>query len=344
MNENANPNEVPNANAGASTGAGAGAHPKPDAVRMIIDADTGIDDAMAILYALKHPGIRVEGITTVFGNIPVERATDNSLRIVRLANAPYEVPVHPGASAPLVREPTGFAAEVHGTNGIGNVELPASEAKAQAEPAADFLIRKANELEGRLTLCALGRLTNVADALVRDPSLAGKLERIYVMGGAVRVPGNVTPVAEANIWGDPEAADIVFRSGAPITMVGLDVTMKTLLRQTDLDLLLRLCKPENRDIARFLNDSMRFYFDFYRESNSFFACAPLHDPLTVLAAVEPGVLRTEEMRIAVECESRLCAGMTVADLRRRPQAGSPVQVAADVDAELAVAKLLNVFL
>ncbi|MFC3803373.1 nucleoside hydrolase [Cohnella sp. GCM10012308] len=312
--------------------------------KVIIDADTGIDDALAILYALKSPALRVEGITTVFGNVDVQQATENTLRIIKLASPAYEVPVAIGADRPLKRPPTGFSAHVHGHNGIGDAELPPSGQRALAERAEDFIVRKAGELDGELVLITLGRLTNVALALAKDPGLARKIKQVYVMGGAVQVAGNVTPVAEANIWGDPEAADIVFASGLDIVMIGLDVTMKTNLAQEHLDFLQRRCRPENREIVEFLRTSMAYYFEFYRQANHFVDAAPMHDPLTVLAAEEPGLVTNRTMRVTVECESALCAGMTVADLRPSPSVGTPIQVSVDVDAKTAVGKLLSVFI
>ncbi|MDI4649967.1 nucleoside hydrolase [Cohnella hashimotonis] len=312
--------------------------------KVIIDADTGIDDALAILYALKSPALRVEGITTVFGNVDVQQATENTLRVIKLASPAYEVPVAMGADRPLKRPPTGFSAHVHGHNGIGEAELPPSGQRAVAERAEDFIVRKADELDGELVLITLGRLTNVALALAKDPGLARKIKQVYVMGGAVQAAGNVTPVAEANIWGDPEAADIVFASGLDIVMIGLDVTMKTHLAQEHLDFLQRRCRPENREIVEFLRTSMAYYFEFYRQANHFVDAAPMHDPLTVLAAEEPGLVTNRTMRVTVECESALCAGMTVADLRPSPSVGTPIQVSIDVDAKTAVGKLLSVFI
>lgn len=311
---------------------------------VIIDADTGIDDALAILYALKSPRLRVEGITTVFGNVDVRQATDNTLRVIKLAAAPYEVPVAIGADRPLKRPPTGFTPHVHGHNGIGDVTLPPSAQQPLAERAEDFIIRKADELDGELVLITLGRLTNVALALAKAPALARKIKQVYVMGGAVQTAGNVTPVAEANIWGDPEAADIVFASGLDIVLVGLDVTMKTNLGAEHLDFLQRRCRPENRELVDFLRTSMGYYFEFYRQANHFVDSAPMHDPLTVLAAEEPGLLTVRTMRVTVECESALCTGMTVADLRPSPSVGTPIQVGIDVDAGTAVGKLLSAFI
>ncbi|MCR2805137.1 nucleoside hydrolase [Paenibacillus soyae] len=310
---------------------------------MIIDADTGIDDALAILYALKSPGIRVEGVTTVFGNIGVEQATDNTLRIIKLAGAPYEVPVAIGAEKPLKRGMPEFATHVHGRNGIGDADIPASDQRPLEERADDFILRKSKELAGELIIVTLGRLTNVAQAVLKDPGLCERIKQVYVMGGAVGVPGNVTPVSEANIWGDPEAADVVFSSGLPVTMVGLDVTMKTLLTGSHLDRLDRLRHDGNGAIVDFIRESHRYYFEFYRSSNAFIDSAPIHDPLTVLVAEDPSLVTTRLMKVSVVCDSELCAGMTAADLRRHPLAGSNIRVCTDVDEGLAVDRLLSPF-
>ncbi|WP_374020224.1 nucleoside hydrolase [Paenibacillus thiaminolyticus] len=311
--------------------------------KIIIDADTGIDDAVAILYGLTCGKADIVGITTVFGNIPVEQATDNTLRILKLAGHEHVIPVSEGADRPLVRDVKRFARNVHGYNGIGDVELPPSSQQKVPESAADFIVRTASELGRELVIVGLGGLTNIAHALKKDPDLPSKIKHLYIMGGAVSVPGNVTPVSEANMWADPEAADYVIQSGLPITLVGLDVTMRTLLHQSQLDWLERSCRLENREIVSFINRSMQYFFDYYRESNAFHACAPMHDPLTMLVAVEPGVVRTQTMNLSVECEGQHCAGMTVADLRRRPVVGSPVRVCVDVFEERAVDLLLEVF-
>jgi len=312
-------------------------------IDMIIDADTGIDDALAILYAIKSPGVRLAGITTVFGNIDVEQATDNTLRVIQLAQPSYDIPVAQGADKPLKRALEGLASDVHGSYGIGDVELPPSSQQPLGEAADAFIVRQADKFGGELVIVTLGRLTNVAHAIIRDPELVHKVKQVYVMGGAVSVPGNVTPVAEANIWGDPEAAQLVFSSGIPVTMVGLDVTMRTHLTGSQLDWLARSCDDRNKEMVTFIRDAFRPYMDFYRSTNYFIDFAPLHDPLTVLVALHPDIVTVRERLVSVECESQACAGMTVADLRRQPTVGSPIRVCTEVDAELALSKLLSAF-
>ncbi|SEN52871.1 nucleoside hydrolase [Paenibacillus sp. OV219] len=311
--------------------------------KIIIDADTGIDDALAILYGVKSGKADIIGITSVFGNIPVELATENALKVLKLAGLEGQIPVSQGAAQPLVRKVDIFPTFVHGSNGIGDVEIPHTAQRPVEEAAAEFIVRQASELRGELVIVALGRLTNLAHALQKDPELPSKIKHVYIMGGAVRVPGNITPTAEANIWGDPEAASLVIQSGLPITMIGLDVTLQTMLHQSHLDALKASCKPENRDVVGFLNDSMQFYYNFYHEANGYNQCAPMHDPLTMLAAIEPGIVQTEQLLLSVECQGEICLGMTVADLREKPSVGTPVNVGVQVDAKRAVELLLGVF-
>ncbi|MBB3110792.1 purine nucleosidase [Paenibacillus phyllosphaerae] len=312
--------------------------------RIIIDADTGIDDALAILYALRAPNVHIEGITTVFGNTNVQQAADNTLRLLALANPGYEIPVAIGASKALVREPGTFAAHVHGENGIGEVQLAPSAQQVISEPAPEFIVRLANENPGEIILVTLGRLTNLALALQIDPALTGKLKNVVCMGGTIFEPGNISPVAEANIWGDPEAADQVFTSGIPITMVGLDVTLKTRITEEHLSYLKRFGREENQPLIAFMEESLLFYFNFYRSVNFYLGSAPLHDPLALMVALQPDLVTTRRMKVRVEHQSPLTQGMVVADLRPQPAVGTEIEVAVDVDPERAIGAFLSVFM
>ena len=312
--------------------------------RIIIDADTGVDDALAILYAMYAPEINIEGITTVFGNTDVEQATDNTLRLIKLCNVGYYIPVAKGAAAPLKREYRGPVVHVHGENGIGNAVIPKSEQQPLAESAAEFLIRKANENPGEIILVMVGRMTNLALALQMDPSIAGKFKKVVIMGGTVLAPGNVTPVSEANLHGDPEAAAIVFESEVPLTVVGLDVTMKTRLTYAHLDLLDKLAAPDKRDMLNFLRQSLGVYFNFYRESNYFVESCPLHDPLAVLVAVNPSLVQTQTFKATIDCGSGLTAGMIMTDRRARASVGRDIQFCMQVDADRAVGQMLAAWL
>ncbi|OMD30300.1 nucleoside hydrolase [Paenibacillus odorifer] len=312
--------------------------------RIIIDADTGIDDALAILYALRAPNVIVEGITTVFGNIEVEKAADNSLRLIELVKPGYEIPVAIGASKALVREHSGYATHVHGENGIGNVEIAPSSQRPISETASEFIVRMANENPGEIVLVTLAHLTNLSMALDMDPGIKNTLKKVVVMGGTIFNPGNRTPVAEANIAGDPEAADHVFTSGLPVMMVGLDVTLKTRITQEHIDLLNRFGREENKAIISFMEQSLTHYFNFYREANFLINSAPLHDPLALMVALQPDLVTYKEMNVRVEHKGEFTSGMVVADLRAQPKVGKPIQVAVDVDVERAVGTFLSVFM
>ncbi|WP_339255225.1 nucleoside hydrolase [Paenibacillus sp. FSL P2-0136] len=312
--------------------------------RIIIDCDTGIDDALAILYALRAPGVVVEGITTVFGNIDVQQAADNTLRLLELAAPGYEIPVALGASRALVRELTGFSTHVHGENGIGGVQLPPSRQVPVQETAAEFIARMADTNPGELVLVTLGRLTNLSLALDLDPQLTSKLKKVVVMGGTVYKPGNVTPVAEANLWGDPEAADRVFTSGLPVMMIGLDVTLQTRITSEHVELLKRHGREENKAVIEFMEESLAYYFKFYREANYLINSAPLHDPLALMAALQPDLVTCRRMKVRVEHQGAFTSGMVVADLRAQPKEGEFIEVAVEVDAERAVGVFLSVFM
>lgn len=318
--------------------------PEMNTTRMIIDCDTGIDDALAILYALRAPNVVVEGITTVFGNIDVRQASENTLRLLALANPGYEIPVAVGASKALARETLGFSAHVHGENGIGGVELPPSAQRPLDETAPEFIVRMADENPGEIVLVTLGRLTNLSLALDIDPELQTKLKKVVVMGGTIFKPGNVTPVAEANLWGDPEAADRVFTSGLPVQLIGLDVTLQTLITSEHLELLKRSGKQENKAIIGFMEQSLQFYFKFYREANYYLNSAPLHDPLALMAALHPDLVTCRQMKVRVEHQGEFTSGMVVADLRAQPKVGEFIEVAVDVDAERAVGVFLSAFM
>ncbi|WP_042196723.1 nucleoside hydrolase [Paenibacillus camerounensis] len=312
--------------------------------RMIIDCDTGIDDALAILYALHTPGVIIEGITIGFGNTRVEQAAENTLRLLDLAKPDYEIPVAIGASKALARELGGFSPHVHGENGIGGVQLPPSSRQPVKETAAEFIVRLANEHPGEIVLVTLGRLTNLAMALELDPGLTGKLKKVAVMGGTIYKPGNVTPVAEANLWGDPLAADRVFTSGLPVLMVGLDVTLETLITAEHMELLKRCGKEENRAVIDFMDRSLQHYFNFYREANYIINAAPLHDPLALMAALQPDLLTCRKMKVRVEHQGEHTCGMVVADLRAQPKVGEFIEVAVGVDARRAVGGFLSAFM
>ncbi|MCA0994951.1 nucleoside hydrolase [Alloyangia pacifica] len=251
-------------------------------MKMIIDTDPGIDDAMAILYAAAHPGIELLGLTTVFGNVTARQATRNALHLVERAG--LDIPVAQGENKPLVNGPIEPSHHVHGPDGFGEVTSIDARGTKEEEGAAAFLVRIARQHRGELVLCPVGPMTNIAKAMLLDPEFAENLAGIVFMGGALDVPGNVTPHAEANAYHDPHALDLVLKSGAAIRMIGLDVTNRVLLDAADFDTLAQI----NPAHGPFLQEMSRFYLAFYAARGQ--AGCGLHDPLTVMAAVMPDLL------------------------------------------------------
>jgi purine nucleosidase/pyrimidine-specific ribonucleoside hydrolase len=289
---------------------------------MLIDTDPGIDDALAMLLALSSPEISVEVITTVAGNVTVELGTANVFRILDVVRPTRRPRVARGAAAPLKR-PLVTAAHVHGEDGLGNLHrlldpdgqprYPSPAVGLEMLDAADLILETAERYPGRLVIVALGPLTNLALALERDAARLRLAERIVVMGGAVAVPGNVTPAAEFNLYVDPEAAAAVFNAGLPIELIPLDVTRQVLLTRAALGEALGRA-PGRR--ARFVEDFSLFGFDFADSHGE--GGIVLHDPLAMAAAVEPGLVGLEAFHVDVECEGAHTRGMTVADRRDIP--------------------------
>src|SRR3954469_15355408 len=198
--------------------------------RVVIDCDTGVDDTMAIFYGLLAPDIDVVGISCVWGNIGVELTTQNTLRLLEMMGRP-EIPVAMGAGKPLLGPKWPRGRGGHGADARGNLTLPPPSLQPTKETASELIIKLAHEYPGELTLVPTGPLTNVATAVLADPEIAGLYKKVVLMGGAFLVKGNAARWAEANIWHDPEAAQIVFEAGWDVTAVGLDVTDKTMLSQ-----------------------------------------------------------------------------------------------------------------
>lgn len=229
-------------------------------IKVIYDTDPGVDDAMALYYALAHPGIDVVGITTTFGNVTVAQAASNALYLTAIAGQAH-IPVTRGVASPMVRQSDAKFDFIHGADGLGN--LPARVATSNqldASSSAQFIVDMARAQPGQITLVAVGPLGNVALALQLEPELPRLLKEVIIMGGAVLVPGNVSPVAEANIWNDPHAADLVFIAGFKLTMVGLDVTHRVIVPVV----LVKSIADKQRHIATdVLAHAVGFYADFY---------------------------------------------------------------------------------
>ncbi|MFS8104122.1 nucleoside hydrolase [Lentzea alba] len=272
-------------------------------MRIIVDADPGIDDALALYYLRAQAKAEVVAVGTVHGNVPVEVATANALRLVERLG--FDVPVAMGAKRPLAQA-LQTAEDVHGPDGLGGVAGEAAAKVATEKSAAEQLVQLAREQPGELNLLAIGPLTNVALALQIEPELPNLLDKVVVMGGALNVPGNITSQAEANFWHDPEAADLVLGAGfADLTVVGLDVTMASHAPGEWLEALPQDCYPR-----RFL----RFYADFYESFLGKAGFVP-HDPLAAAILLEPDLATYVEDRFAVELGGRYTRGKVVADQR-----------------------------
>jgi purine nucleosidase len=293
----------------------------------LIDTDTASDDAVALVMALRHPGVKVEAITVVAGNVPLDKAIQNALYTLELCGA--AVPVYAGAAGPLNR-PLETAQYVHGEDGMGDIGLPLHGRAPVPGNAVDVIIETANRLAGELTLVTLGPLTNVALAVQRDPAIARKVKRCVVMGGVGLGYGNVTPVAEFNIWVDPEAAKIVFASGLPIEMVGWDMSYHyaTLDPREAAEF-----RAVGTPLAEFCVD-IQSVLQVYAVAESGLAGFDLPDPLAMAVALEPQVAtKTSRLYVDVEAESTLCRGQTVVDhlsaLKRTPNVTVVREVARD---------------
>jgi len=273
----------------------------------LIDTDTASDDAVALVLALQHPGVQIEAITVVAGNVPVDQGVQNALYTVELCQK--AIPVYRGMPGPLVR-PLQTAEGVHGQDGMGDVGLPLSGRAAAAGHAVQVLIETIHRCAGEIRLVTLGPLTNVAAALRQDPSIAGAVAECVVMGGTGRGHGNTTPVAEYNFWVDPEAASIVFESGMPLKMVGWDIsrTYAVLDAEEAAELravgtpLAHFCVDIQKNVQQFALTTTRLPgFD-------------LPDPIAMAVALDPAVAtRTNRCYVAVETGSELCRGQSVVD-------------------------------
>src|ERR1700757_1455498 len=271
--------------------------------RVIIDTDPGVDDAFALLLAMRSPELKIEGITPVAGNVPLELTLPNALRMVEIAGR-TDIPVAGGARGPLTRRLV-TAAYVHGENGLGGAEFPEPKTKPVSEPAPEFIRTTVRKHPGEITLITIGPLTNVAMALDLDPDLHGMIPRIVMMGGSLS-GGNITPAAEFNIYVDPEAARIVFQSGIPITMVGLDVTRKTGLTDAHVRRLESAQNPVSQAAANIAHHAIQHY----REAG-FLVDPNMHDSLAVAAFLNPSMLQWKEYYVDVETEGELTAGETL---------------------------------
>lgn len=300
--------------------------------KIVVDTDPGIDDAMAILFALASPALEVLGLTTIYGNVLTDMATRNALHLLEFAGR-TNIPVVQGAAQPLHVRYHGAASFVHGDDGLGNTNQPLPSLTPHTQSAAQFIVETIMANPGEVTLVPVGPLTNIALALLLEPRIVQHVAEVVIMGGAATVNGNVNPAAEANIYNDPHAADLVLTADWPVTMVGLDVTTKVLM---DDAYLAGLCTTGGRT-ARYIRDICHFYLAFHQQVHNVYA-AHTHDPSAIAYLLDPTLFQTIRGPIRVVTEG-IGRGQTLMDRRgywSRPNEWSvhrPVNVCVDVDAD-----------
>ncbi|MDZ7600519.1 MAG: nucleoside hydrolase [Hoeflea sp.] len=295
--------------------------------KIIIDTDPGQDDAAAIMLALASPEIEVLGITAVAGNVPLALTARNAGIVTEICGR-GDVPVHAGATAPLKRKLV-TAEHVHGKTGLDGVDPFEPARPLEAMHAVEFIIETLRrEPEGTVTLCALGPLTNLATVFERVPGVVSRVKEIVLMGGGFFEGGNITPSAEFNIYVDPEAADIVFSSGAPITMMPLDVTHKVLTTRARVE---RLRANANRPSVAMAG--MLEFFERFDERKYGTDGGPLHDPTVIAWLIDPGMFGGRACNVRIETESELTLGATVVDWWKVTGLPENAFVVKDVDSD-----------
>jgi purine nucleosidase len=312
--------------------------PRMERSTLILDVDTGIDDSLAILYALASPEADVRGITCVSGNVEARQVARNTLGLLELVGRP-DIEVALGREVPL-RRPLVTTPETHGPEGIGYASVPSPSRARSPRHAVDVLIDAVRGAPGEITLVTLGPLTNVALALQREPALPRLLRRLVMMVGAYRSPGNTAPTTEWNASVDPEALAAVIDGWADAAdagvlrplVLGLDVTERAKLTPEHLAQLRAAADSAEDDaVLRFIDDALRFYMEFHSRYDGFYG-AFIHDALAVAVALDPALARTEALSVRVELEGRWTTGETVTDWRR--VWGEPPNVDIVVDADI----------
>ncbi len=300
--------------------------------RVIIDTDPGIDDAAAILLALASPELSVEAVTTIYGNGPVDQCTANAYRILH-ASGRLDIPVFAGAAKPLLRDPNeGWAAQVHGEDALGNSRFPLPAVvpdPSGRNQAVLEIIDRVMASPGEITILALGRLTNLALAVSIESRLAQAAAEIIVMGGAVAVPGNVSPVASANMYEDPEAAAIVYSAGGSLVQVGLDVCDQVTISKDQLD---RIAQAGTAP-AGLLTEATPFLKSYYQSRRLINDSGGVryNDVPAVAFAIDHNLFRTFEFYVEIDVASPLTRGQTVAHLRNSDGKAHNARVCLEVD-------------
>jgi inosine-uridine nucleoside N-ribohydrolase len=291
---------------------------------VILDVDPGHDDAVAIMLACAAPDLDLLAVTTVAGNVPLEKTTRNALRVLSLIGH-TDLPVAAGASSPL-RRPLHTAEDIHGESGLDGPEIPAPSLEPAERTATELIADTLREAPEPVTLIPTGPLTNVAKFLQEYPELKERIARFSLMGGSIGL-GNTTPAAEFNVYVDPEAAREVFESGLPITMIGLDVTHQAGAGPAERENLRSLGR-----IGGVVAELLEFFAGTYERIYGFDS-PPLHDPVAVAAVLEPALLKARPMRVDIECESELTRGETVCDFYGVSSKPPNAEVGVELDRE-----------
>ena len=290
--------------------------------RIIIDTDPGVDDAFALLLTLASPEIQLEGLTTTQGNVTVEKATRNALSVLELVRASH-IPVAQGSMLPLVG-PLRASDAVHGASGLGNARLPEPDTKPIPQHAVNYLIDRVMPEPGEISVFPIGPLTNIAMAIRKEPGFVKAVKELVIMGGAIQDGGNMTALAEFNIFVDPHAAHIVFHSGIPITLIPLDVTHKCLLKQEHVDRLIQIDSP----VTLFIKEALEVYLKSSLALG--YQGSSLHDPLTLATILAPELLTLKEYYVDVDFSGGVSMGKTFADFYHFSKQPANMRVALDV--------------
>ena len=294
---------------------------------IIIDCDPGLDDALALFLALASPELELLGITAVAGNVALAQTQSNARRLCEVAGR-RDVKVFAGCARPIVRAPV-TAEGVHGAGGLGGAELPAPTMALQPQHAVDWIVETLMEAgDTNITLCALGPLTNLAMAIVKEPRILPKVREVVMMGGSLFRGGNVTPAAEFNIFADPHAAHVVFTSGCPLTLLPLDVTHQARVTAERFERLSAAPTAVGRACRELLAWDRRHYAENHESGD-----CPLHDPCVIAYLLAPGLFGGRLVHVAIETASEAALGLTLADWRGVTGAAPNCTVMTEIDAD-----------
>ena len=295
-------------------------------MKVILDTDPGIDDALALILLKAMPEVSLQAITVTHGNTTVEKCTTNALKLVELLGL-TDVPVALGATEPLVKN-LSIAEETHGDTGLGHAVLPEPQTKISGTNAANLIIEIVNANPGEITILCIGPVTNLALALLKDPSLRKKIKNVVSMAGSIHYPGNATPSSEYNVFCDPESYDILLRSGIDLTIVPLDVTYQCLFTKSHVERL----SDAREDIRTFIDRSTAFYMEFHAEYQGIQGCA-INDPLAAALLVNPDLVSYRDYYVDIELRGEFTTAKLSADHFKASGNAPNAKVAMEVDVE-----------